>query len=183
MEELLKTNLDTIFNYALFITGNREKALDLMQDTIVTVLSKKHLYKEEEHFKSWIFRILKNNFINKIKHDSILGEISFSEFAKDDENGAVIDFPDAGISPDELSDPILKEKIREAFEKMPEEYREVIVMIHIDGLSYEETAQTLEIPVGTVMSRLHRGRNFLKKALGKEAEELQIVEKKDRKNA
>ena len=75
------------------------------------------------------------------------------------------------------------EKIREAFEKMPEEYREVIVMIHIDGLSYEEAAQTLEIPVGTVMSRLHRGRNFLKKALGKEAEELQIVEKKDRKDA
>ena len=46
MEELLKANLDKIFNYALFITGNREKALDLMQDTIVTVLSKKHLYKE-----------------------------------------------------------------------------------------------------------------------------------------
>ena len=56
-------------------------------------------------------------------------------------------------------------------------------MIHIDGLSYEETAQTLAIPVGTVMSRLHRGRNFLKKVLGKEAEELNIVTKKERKDA
>ena len=182
MEELLKANLDKIFNYALFITGNRDKALDLMQDTIVTVLSKKHLYKEEEHFRSWIFRILKNNYINKLKHDAVTGEISYSDLAKDDDD-SVIDFPDTRISPEELSDPILKERIREVFEKMPEEYREVIVMIHIDGLSYEETAQTLSIPVGTVMSRLHRGRNLLKKVLGKEAEELNIVTMKEKKNA
>ena len=182
MEELLKANLDKIFNYALFITGNRDKALDLMQDTIVTVLSKKHLYREEEHFRSWIFRILKNNYINKVKHDAVTGEISYSDLAKDDDSG-IIDFPDTRISPEELSDPILKERIREVFETMPAEYREVIVMIHIDGLSYEETAQTLSIPVGTVMSRLHRGRNFLKKVLGKEAEELNIVTKKERRDA
>ena len=164
MEELLQNNLDTIFNYALFITGNREKALDLMQDTIVTVLAKKHLYKEEDHFKSWIFRVLKNNFINKIKHDSILNEISFSDLQNDE--SPVIDFPAPRVSPDEMSDPILKNKIREVFENMQPEYREVIELVLIEELSYEEAAKFLSIPVGTVMSRLHRGRNFLKKALG-----------------
>ena len=181
MEELLKNNIDTIFNYALFITGNREKALDLMQDTIVTVLSKKHLYREEDHFKSWIFRILKNNYINKIKHDAILNEISFSDLQKDDD-APVIDFPNVNISLENTEDPILKNKIREVLEKMQPEYREVIELVLIEELSYEETARTLEIPVGTVMSRLHRGRNFLKKALCQEAEELQII-KKERKNA
>jgi RNA polymerase sigma-70 factor (ECF subfamily) len=181
MEELLKNNIDTIFNYALFITGNREKALDLMQDTIVTVLSKKHLYREEDHFKSWIFRVLKNNFINKIKHDAILNEISFSDLQKDDDSPA-IDFPAANISLEDTEDPILKDKIREVLEKMQPEYREVIELVLVEELSYEETARTLEIPVGTVMSRLHRGRNFLKKALGQEAEELQII-RKERKNA
>ena len=181
MEELLKNNIDTIFNYALFITGNREKALDLMQDTIVTVLSKKHLYREEDHFKSWIFRVLKNNFINKIKHDAILNEISFSDLQKDDDSHA-IDFPAANISLEDTGDPILKDKIREVLEKMQPEYREVIELVLVEELSYEETARTLEIPVGTVMSRLHRGRNFLKKALGQEAEELQII-RKERKNA
>ena len=180
MEELLKNNIDTIFNYALFITGNREKALDLMQDTIVTVLSKKHLYKEEDHFKSWIFRVLKNNFINKIKRDAVISEVSFSDLQNDD--SPVIDFPDTRISPEELSDPILKSRIREVFENMPLDYREVVELVLIEELSYEETAKTLEIPIGTVMSRLHRGRNFLKKAFGREAEELQII-KKERKNA
>ena len=65
---------------------------------------------------------------------------------------------------------------------MPLEYREVVELVLIEELSYEETAKTLEIPVGTVMSRLHRGRNFLKKAFGREAEELQII-RKERKNA
>ncbi len=181
MEELLKNNLDKIFNYALFITGNREKALDLMQDTIVTVLAKKHLYKEEDHFKSWIFRILKNNYINKIKHDSILNEISFSELQNDD--SPVIDFPAPRVSPDETSDPILKNRIREVFENMQPEYREVIELVLIEEYSYEDAAKCLSIPVGTVMSRLHRGRNFLKKALGREAEELQITTRKERKNA
>ena len=180
MEELLKNNLDKIFNYALFITGNREKALDLMQDTIVTVLAKKHLYKEEDHFKSWIFRILKNNYINKIKHDSILNEISFSELQNDD--SPVIDFP-SPVSSDDTSDPILKNRIREVFENMQPEYREVIELVLIEEYSYEETAKLLSIPVGTVMSRLHRGRNFLKKALGREAEELRITTRKERKNA
>ena len=74
LKKLIKENLDTIFAYSKFITGNREDAMDLMQDTIVIVLKKSHLYKEQDSFKSWIFRILKNNYLNTIKKKSIQKE-------------------------------------------------------------------------------------------------------------
>jgi RNA polymerase sigma-70 factor (ECF subfamily) len=179
MEELLKTNLDTIFNYSLFITGNRERAMDLMQDTIVALLSKQQPYTEESHFKSWIFRVLKNNWINKIKRDSVLGEVAFSCFS-DDGDADPLDFRPA---PEDFSDPILKEKLKTAFETLPQGYREVVVLVEVEGCSYEEAAKILELPVGTVMSRLHRARTQLRGMFRQEAVELRIISEKDRKNA
>lgn len=180
IENLLKTHLETIFNYALFITGNREKALDLMQDTIVTVLSKKHLYTEESHFKSWIFRILKNNFLNQIKRNSIINEVYFPDISKENENIPLFSTSYQNFIAEEASDPILKNKITQVFATMPEEYREVTLLVEIEGMSYEETAKTLQIPVGTVMSRLHRSRLLLKKAFKREAVELKIISQKEK---
>lgn len=176
MKELIENNLDKIFSYSIFITGDREKALDLMQDTIVTALSKKHLYNEESHFRSWIFRVLKNNYLNKIKKDSIRKEINFSDAAPDTTEEPV--FLSKNKDNTYLSDPILKKKISDVIASLTPEYRDVIVLVEIDQLSYEETAEVLEIPVGTVMSRLYRGRSQLRKMLKKEAGELRIVTKK-----
>lgn len=173
--------METIFNYSLFITGNREKALDLMQDTIVTVLSKKHLYTEESHFKSWIFRVLKNNFLNQLKRDSIMNEIYLSDISKENEetplSSAVYD---KNFIAEEANDPILRNKINQVFSNMPEEYREVTLLVEIEGMSYEETADILQIPVGTVMSRLHRSRILLRKAFRREALELKIISQKEK---
>jgi RNA polymerase sigma-70 factor (ECF subfamily) len=176
MKELIENNLDKIFNYSLFITGDREKALDLMQDTIITVLTKQDLYNEESHFRSWIFRILKNNYLNIIKKEQIRKEINFSDAAPDSKDEPVFLSKDKGKS--YISDPILKNRISEVIASLPLEYREVVVFVEIDQLSYEEVAQILDIPVGTVMSRLHRGRSQLRKMLKKEAGELRIVPKK-----
>jgi RNA polymerase sigma-70 factor (ECF subfamily) len=176
MKELIENNLDRIFNYSLFITGDREKALDLMQDTIVTVLTKKHLYKEESHFKSWIFRVLKNNYLNILKKENIRREINFSDATPENSEEPV--FLSKDKNNNYLSDPILKKKISDVIASLSPEYRDVIVLVEIDQLSYEETAEVLEIPIGTVMSRLYRGRSHLKKMLKKEAGELRIVTKK-----
>ena len=176
MKELIENNIDKIFSYSLFITGDREKALDLMQDTIVTVLTKQHLYNEESHFRSWIFRVLKNTYLNNIKKESIRKEINFSDTAPDSQEEPV--FLSRNKNENYTSDPILKKKISDVISSLPYEYREVIVLVEIDQLSYEETAQVLQIPVGTVMSRLYRGRSHLRKMLKKEAGELRIVTKK-----
>jgi RNA polymerase sigma-70 factor, ECF subfamily len=181
MEKLLKDNLETIFSYSLFITGNREKAMDLMQDAIVTALSKKHLYKEESHFKSWIFRILKNTYLNNIKREQIRKETYLSDISKENEETPSFLMSSAN-SIEEMNDPLLKEKMSCVLETMPLEYKDAIILKEIEGLSYEETARQLEIPVGTVMSRLHRARNYLKKAFRKEAVELKIVSERVKKN-
>jgi len=183
MEKLLKEHLDTIFSYSLFITGNREKALDLMQDTIVTVLNKKHLYSEESHFRSWIFRVLKNNYLNQIKKENVRNELYLSDISKENEETPFfIAAADSRNFFEDMNDPLLRDRISAVFEEMPLEYKDVIILKEVEGLSYEETAKQLEIPVGTVMSRLHRARNYLKKSFRKEACELKIVSEKVRKN-
>lgn len=176
MKELIENNLDKIFGYALFITGNREKALDLMQDTVITVLTKQNLYKEESHFRSWIFRILKNNYLNIIKKEQVRKEINFSDASPDSNDEPVYLLKDKGKC--YISDPILKSRISEVIASLALEYREVVVLVEIDQLSYEEAAKVLDVPVGTVMSRLHRGRLQLRKMLKKEAGELRIITKK-----
>lgn len=181
MEKLLKDNLETIFSYSLFITGNREKAMDLMQDAILTALSKKHLYKEEAHFRSWIFRILKNTHLNNIKRDYIKKEVYIADISTENDDLPLF-LTSSSNTIEDVNDPILKEKMSEVLEMMPLEYKDAIILKEIEGLSYEETARQLEIPVGTVMSRLHRARNYLKKAFRKEAVELKIVSEKVRKN-
>lgn len=182
MEELLKSNIDKIFSYSLFITGNRDRALDLMQDTILTVLNKKHLYKEESHFKSWIFRVLKNNYLNQLKKEGVKKEVYLSDLANDGDSSSVF-INESNGKIEELNDPILREKINSVISSIPMDYREVVIFIELDGMSYEETAKELNIPVGTVMSRLHRGRSYLRKMLRKEAGELRIISEKVRKNA
>lgn len=181
MKEILKNNLNTIFNYSLFITGNREKAMDLMQDTIVNLLNKKQPYQEQAAFKSWIFKVLKNNYINKYKRDNLHREINETDLTKD--STMSFDFEDTVTDTEKTVDPFLREKILGAFSIMPVEYREVCYMIDVEGFSYEEASEQLDIPIGTVMSRLHRGRNFLQGKLNKEAVELRIVSERKRKHA
>lgn len=183
MEKLLKEHLDTIFSYSLFITGNREKALDLMQETMVTVLTKKHLYAEESHFRSWIFRVLKNNYLNQIKKNAVRNEVYLNDISRENEETPLFSsgFESRNLM-EEMSDPILRDRIGAVFEEMPFEYKDVVILIEIEGSSYEEAARQLEIPVGTVMSRLHRARNYLKKSFRKEACELKIVSDRVRKN-
>lgn len=182
MEELIKNNLDTIFGYSLFITGNREKALDLMQETILTILRKKHLYQEQSHFKSWVFRILKNNYINMLKKESIRNETNLTDLSKEGAASPLY-LNDKESEIESLKDPILRMKINKIFSDMPLEYKEVVALVELEELSYDEVSKALEIPLGTVMSRLYRGRAYLRKMLRKEAGELRIIAKKDKKNA
>ncbi len=182
MKKLLTDNLDTIFNYSLFITGNREKALDLMQDTMVSILSKKNAYQEQSAFKSWIFTVLKNNYINRYRQESLHREIRESEMQRSDDEKR-IDFADPASPAELASDPLLRKNILTAFSQMPDEFRDVCYLVDVEGWSYEEAAKHAGVPIGTVMSRIYRGREFLKNKLRKEAAELKIVSERSRKYA
>ena len=174
LKRLLTDHLDLIFSYSLFIAGRRDRALDLMQDTITSLLSKKRaVYEEREAFRAWIFRVLKNNWINRVSRDSVLREIAESDIRSDDE--MPLEHADTAADPAETADPILRERLLTAFSRLPADQQEVCYCVDVEGLSYDETARRLAIPIGTVMSRLHRGRETLKTQLRREAAELHIV--------
>lgn len=173
LRQMLTAHLDLIFSYSLFITGNRDKALDLMQDTIANLLTKKGAYEERDAFRTWIFRVLKNNWLNRIARDLASREIAEATLRTEDDE--TIDFADPAATADRATDPLLRERILDAFSQLPPDQHEICYLVDIEGLSYDETAKRLAIPIGTVMSRLHRGREFLKTKLRREAAELRIV--------
>ena len=171
MKQVLTAHLDLMFSYSLFITGNRGKALDLMQDTIASLLTKKGAYEERDAFRTWIFRVLKNNWLNRVAKDMANREVTEATFRTEDDE--TIDFADPQTA--QSTDPLLRERLLDAFAQLPSDQHEVCYLVDVEGLSYDQTAKRLAIPIGTVMSRLHRGREFLKTKLRREAAELRIV--------
>lgn len=172
--KLLTGHLDTMFGYALFITGDRERALELLQDTAVSLLAKRELaYEERDAFRAWVFRVLRNNWLNRVSRDAARREIPDSDLrrAEDDEGILSVTAGDDDIP----GDPLLRDRVTAAFSQLPDDFQEVCYLVDVEGHAYEEVARILDIPIGTVMSRLHRGREFLKTKLLREAGELRVV--------
>lgn len=159
-KELTYPHMTLLYNVALKYTGNVFDAQDIVQETFMMAYNKFHQLKEFSKCKSWLLRILRNNFLKscqKIKNQQRLSETDYIEFLK---------------SHIKQKDPeeILVEKsglngIDAAMEKLPVKYREVLTLYYMDDMLYKEIARVLDIPMGTVMSRLTRAREGLKKHL------------------
>ena len=156
---------NALYNYALKIVRNSDDAHDLVQDTYYKAYKSYHQFKSGTNSKAWMFMILKNTFINnyrklrkepsKVTYDEIedLYENIKSEQATD--NNLELDFYH-NLLDDELST---------ALSKLPRKMKEVFLLCDLEGYSYEEIAEIVNIPVGTVRSRLHRARKFLQEEL------------------
>lgn len=154
-----------LFNYALKIVRNSDDAQDLVQETYYKAYKNYHQFNEGTNSKAWMFMILKNTFINnyrklkkepaKLDYDEIEG---FYESIKSDQvndNNLDLDFYN-NLFDDDLST---------ALAKLPEKMKEVFLLCDIEEYSYEEIAEIVNIPVGTVRSRLHRARKILQEEL------------------
>ena len=154
-----------LFNYALKIVRNSDDAQDLVQETYYKAYKNYHQFNEGTNSKAWMFMILKNTFINnyrklkkepaKLDYDEIEG---FYESIKSDQvndNNLDLDFYN-DLFDDDLST---------ALAKLPEKMKEVFLLCDIEEYSYEEIAEIVNIPVGTVRSRLHRARKILQEEL------------------
>ncbi len=162
-QELLNPELPSLFRTALRMTRNREDAEDLVQETVTKAFAAFDRFEEGTNFRAWIFRTLTNTFINNYYRvrdrqklpslDEMEEESFFQPMAE-------------GISPEEavLND-LTKDDILQAIEALPVEFRTVVVLVLVEGFSYKEAAEILDIPIGTVMSRLWRGRRLLQKSL------------------
>ena len=164
-EEIALEHLTPLFNLALNLTRNRKDAEDLVQETYLRAYRFFGSYQPGTHIKAWLFRILRNTFINRYRARKVRPEeVDFSKVELAYERVVDEQFLQANrpVSPEEaLMNGVLDEEIETAMARLPEEYRSVVIMALVEDLSYKEIASALSIPLGTVMSRLHRGRKLL----------------------
>ncbi len=171
-EEFEKTALEyltPLFNLALNLTRNRKDAEDLVQETYLRAYRFFGSYKPGTHIKAWLFRILRNTFINRYRAQKVRpDEVDFSKVELAYERIVDEQFLQANtpVSPEEaLMNGVLDEEIETAMARLPEEYRSVVILALVEDLSYKEIASAVSVPLGTVMSRLHRGRKLLQTQL------------------
>jgi RNA polymerase sigma-70 factor (ECF subfamily) len=164
--------LDTLYRGALRLTRDAAQAEDLVQDTYVRALRYQASYQAGTNMKAWLFAIMRNLFWDRFKggrpEDVSLdgdGEFALYDTLKD---------PTAVPEADVLNR-IAAEEVVKAVERLPELHREVVLLVDVEGFSYKDAANVLGVPIGTVMSRLHRARRQLQKSLYEYAQESGIV--------
>jgi RNA polymerase sigma-70 factor (ECF subfamily) len=178
-QRLLVDVLPTAYGYALRLTRNRADAEDLVQDSALRAFRAMTTFEAGTNFKAWIFRILTRCFwANHRSRQRRPNTVDFDDtpdlylYARSAEHG----LPWQGEDPARtLIDRLGTERVAEAIAQLPEEYGVVCTLYFMEDFAYHEIADVLEVPVGTVRSRLHRGRKMLQKALWCLAEESGIV--------
>jgi RNA polymerase sigma-70 factor (ECF subfamily) len=154
-------HMDAIYNYALRMTGDEDDADDLVQETFMKAFRFFDKFEKGTNCKAWLFRIMKNSFINDYrKHTKEPNKVDYDDVQNFYENIKSDEVESKHYELDAFSD-LLDDDISKAIEKLPEDFRTVIILNDIEGFTYEEIADFVDIPVGTVRSRLHRARKML----------------------
>ncbi|MCG8455823.1 MAG: sigma-70 family RNA polymerase sigma factor [Holophagales bacterium] len=160
--------LDSLYNMAYRLTRNAEDAQDLVQETYLKAYKYYDKFQKGTNLKAWLFRIMKNTFINGYRKrqtqppQSAFSDIeeSFESMVSEEGGRPKIKDPEQTIL-----DEVLDEDVQNALDALREDYRMVILLVDLEGFSYKEAAEILDVPVGTIMSRLYRGRRQLEKTL------------------
>ncbi len=159
--------LDALYNMAFRLTRNAEDAEDLIQETYFKAYKHYDKFAAGTNLKAWLFRIMKNTFINGYRKKQ--GQPPQSTFSETEDSFGSLVGPAVGQqvkNPEqELLTKVLDEDVQLALDSLREDYRMVILLVDLEGFSYKEAASILEVPAGTVMSRLYRGRRMLEHVL------------------
>ncbi len=158
---------EQLFKTALRLTRRVEDAEDLLQDTYLKAFRSYHHFQEGTNLKAWLFRIMKNNFINGYRRQRRAPHhLELDEFREGTDNDLVEQISTASsVSSPEDSVDDMDHDIREALLALPHDYKMAVLLIDLEGSTYQEAADMLEVPIGTVMSRLYRGRKKLERSL------------------
>lgn len=158
-------HMSAMYNFALRMTADEEDAQDLVQETLMKAYRFFDSFEKGTNCKAWLFRILKNSFINKYRKTAKEpNKIDYDEI-KDFYNIIKEESADPNDLESQLFGEVLDDDITGALQRIPADFRAVVVLCDIEGLTYEEIAEMVGCPVGTVRSRLHRGRKLLKDSL------------------
>lgn len=157
-ERIAVPHFDALYNFAYRMTGNRADAEDIVQDVFLSAYRFFYQFKEGTNCKAWLFKILKNTFINSARRKNREVDYLRGQEARGKRQGA---------NSSTVLEDVMNETVQNALNKLPEEFRMVIILCDIEGLSYQEIAEIQGCPVGTVRSRISRARRFLVKEIVK----------------
>ncbi len=153
---VMREHEDRVFSVCLRIMSDREKALDATQETFLTVFRKAKQFKGESALGTWIYRIAVNTCYDILRKQKRRPSEPLPEHIEPADLSAQEEVESAALRPD----------IRRALDSIPPEFRAAVVLSDIEGMSFPETAEVLGVPVGTVKSRVFRGRRLLAQHLG-----------------
>lgn len=154
--ELVNRYKDKLINFIFNYLGDLESSEDVVQETMIKLYQKKHYYKEIAKFSTWLYTIAKNLANTELRKRKQRKTTLLSQFSKDDKT---YDLPSNDPEPgQEIQTDIVNKIIRDAVDQLSEKFKIVIVLRDIQGLSYEDISEIINVPIGTVKSRINRAR-------------------------
>lgn len=173
--------IDSLYHFAFHLTYNEEDSNDLVQETYLKAYRFVDKYIEGTNAKAWLFKILKNAFINQYRKKSKRPvQVDLDDVVNHQESG------EGGLTGSvdlrqEIYEGMMGDEVTAAINSLPVDFRTVILLCDIEGFTYEEISKIIDIPIGTVRSRLHRSRNMLKEKLRSYAQNLGFEDKRSKK--
>lgn len=174
----LLPQIDALYNFAFHLCYNEADANDLVQEAYLKAFRFIDKYIPGTNAKAWLFKILKNAFINQYRKKSRRPtQVDYEEITSyhDSEDASYVDFFDLRH---EIFQGMMGDEVTNAINALPIDFRTVILLCDIEGFTYEEISKIIDIPIGTVRSRLHRARNMLKTTLSEYAKSMGFKDKR-----
>ncbi len=179
-EEEFLPQIDALYNFAYHLTYSEEDANDLVQEAYMKAYRFINNYEVGTNAKAWLFRILKNAFINDYrKKNKQPTKVDYEEIVNfhNEEDTNFSSYDDLRT---EMFDKMMGDEVTTAINSLPVDFRTVILLCDIEGFTYEEISKIINVPIGTVRSRLHRSRNMLKEKLREYAAEYGYSDKRSK---
>jgi len=180
--QLIEPILGSMYLLALKLTQNDKAAEDLVQDGLLRAYKNFHLFKIDTNFRAWIFKVMTNIFYNQ-RNKSKRDPLEFTVNPINENNDQLNIFETIPDQSANFVDFIMEEEVRKAVDSLAPDYQNIIMLVDYYGFSYNEASEILNIPAGTVMSRLFRARKHLQGCLYHIALEKGLVEPKDKKDS
>lgn len=177
-EQIALPHLDSMYGVAYRLTRNQGDAEDLVQDALVRAYRFWHTFQKETNCKAWLLKILTNTFLNHYQKRKRGREVLAAAVNEQHATDGVLVHEGSRAAQDPegaLIERMISDDVATALANLPPDFRAAVVLCDLEGLSYKEIADAMDCPVGTVMSRLHRGRKLLQKELYDYAVEQGIV--------